>query len=396
MPLRRPHHHPPLHLHLRLCLILCLLLLLLLLRPQQGQIPKPLMSQRVQRTDPHLRPQLQHTTDQIQTHGVDLRQEHAQVLRGVDVEITLVFRELGDSRPGALGGGAHDAEDLLQLVFVGGSREEGPSRVHLRHDAARGPDVDTGVVGAGAEEDVRGAVPQRDDLVGEGVDGDAERAGQTKIREFQLALDVDEEVLGLEVAVQDAVFVAEGDALEELVHEGFDGDVVELAAGAPAVHVFFEVFVHVFEDEHEFVFRVDDVVQGDDVFVLELFHEGDFADGCAGGAFFAVEVDFFEGDQFSGLSIASLEDLNERKLGSRGTERGALEEDLLLHMFPHPARILSANDDAQCFVRHHTFSSCWKELGCLLSMPALVKLFCLFPGLWFARTSEGETRLLVI
>jgi hypothetical protein len=66
--------------------------------------------------------------------------------------------------------------------------------------------------------------------------------------------------------------VAEGDAAEELLHEGFDGDVVELATVAARVHVLFEVLVHVFEDEHELVFGVDDVVEGDDVFVLEFFH----------------------------------------------------------------------------------------------------------------------------
>jgi len=54
---------------------------------------------------------------------------------------------------------------------------------------------------------------------------------------------------------------------------------------------------------------VDDIVEGDNVFVFELFHEGDFADGGAGGAFFAVEVDFFEGDEFAGLPIATFEDL---------------------------------------------------------------------------------------
>ena len=225
------------------------------------------------------------------------------------MEIGLVFWKLADADPGALGGRAHYAEDFLELVFVRGAGEEGPAGVHLCHDAASGPDVDAGVVGAGAEEDVRRAVPEGDDLVREGIYGDAERAGEAEVGEFQLTFVVDEEVLGFEVAVQDAVVVAEGDALEELVHEGFDGDVVELAARVAAVHVFFKVFVHVFEDEHEFVLGVDDIVERDDVFVLELFHEGYFADGGAGSAFFAVEVNFFQSDQFASLSIASFEDL---------------------------------------------------------------------------------------
>jgi hypothetical protein len=49
--------------------------------------------------------------------------------------------------------------------------------------------------------------------------------------------------------------------------------------------------------------------------VFELFHKGDFADGGAGGAFFAVEVDLFEGDQLAGLPITAFEDLEIVRLG---------------------------------------------------------------------------------
>lgn len=220
----------------------------------------------------------------------------------------LVLGEGGDAGPGALAGRAHETENLLQLVLVRGAGEEGAAGVHFGHDAAGGPDVDAGVVGARAEEDIRGAVPEGNDLIGEGVDGDAEGPRKTEIGEFELALVVDEQVLRFQVAVEDAVFVAESDALQELVHEGFDGHVVELAALAARIHEFLEVLVHVFEDEHEFVLGVDDIVEGDDVFMLELFHEGDFADGGGGGAFFAVEVDLFEGDEFAGLTVSALED----------------------------------------------------------------------------------------
>ena len=108
--------------------------------------------------------------------------------------------------------------------------------------------------------------------------------------------------------MEDAVFVAKGNAVEQLVHEGSHGEEVELAAGAAGVHEFLEVLVHVFEDEHEFVFGVDDVLEGDNVFMFELFHEGDLANGGGGGAFFAVKVDFFQGDKFAGLAVAALED----------------------------------------------------------------------------------------
>ena len=85
----------------------------LLLTPQLSQIPKPQMRQRIYCTNPHLRPQLQHPTQQIQTHLVNLRENHSQVLGGIDMEVRLVLWELTDAWPRAFGGRAHESEDLL-------------------------------------------------------------------------------------------------------------------------------------------------------------------------------------------------------------------------------------------------------------------------------------------
>ena len=135
------------------------------------------------------------------------------------MEVGFVFRELGDAGPGALGWCAHYSEDLLKLVFVGGAGEEGPACVHFCHYAPCRPDVDAGVVGAGAEEHVGGAVPEGDDFIGECIDGDAKGTGKAKVGELELAFVVDQKVLRFEVAVEDAIVMAEGDALEKLVHE---------------------------------------------------------------------------------------------------------------------------------------------------------------------------------
>jgi hypothetical protein len=78
--------------------------------------------------------------------------------------------------------------------------------------------------------------------------------------------------------------------------------------GAVCVHVLFEVFVHVFKDEHEFVFGVDDVLEGYDVVVFEFFHEGDFADCGGGGSFLRIEVDFLEGYCAAAGSFFAFED----------------------------------------------------------------------------------------
>ena len=92
-----------------------------------------------------------------------------------------VLWKLRDARPGTFRGCSHETKDLLELVFVGRAGEEGAARVHLRHDAAGGPYVNGGVVGAGAEEDVGRSVPECDDFVGERVDGYAERSRKAKV-----------------------------------------------------------------------------------------------------------------------------------------------------------------------------------------------------------------------
>lgn len=176
------------------------------------------------------------------------------------MEVGFVFRELRDAWPGAFGRRSHQPEDLLELVFVGGAGEEWAARVHLRHDAPRGPDVDAGVVGATAEQDIGGTVPKGDHLVGKGVDWNTKGTREPEISELKLALVVDEQILRFQVAVQYSVFMAEGDPLQKLVHERLDGDVVQLTATAAGIHVFLQILVHVFEDQHEFVFRVDDIV----------------------------------------------------------------------------------------------------------------------------------------
>ena len=67
------------------------------------------------------------------------------------------------------------------------------------------------------EEDLRRAVPQRDDFVGVGAQWNTEGTGQTEVGEFEVALLVDEQVLWFEIAVEHAVGVAVAHALEKLV-----------------------------------------------------------------------------------------------------------------------------------------------------------------------------------
>lgn len=65
--------------------------------------------------------------------------------------------------------------------------------------------------------------------MGVGAERHTEGAGETEIGELEVAFLVDEEVLGFEVAVEDAVGVAVACAFEELVGEFLDLQMIVLA-----------------------------------------------------------------------------------------------------------------------------------------------------------------------
>jgi hypothetical protein len=115
--------------------------------------------------------------------------------------------------------------------------------------------------------------------------------------------------LRFEISVQDSVGVAELDSTQQLVHERFDRDRVEGATVALGIHVPLEILVHELEDEHEFIFGVDNIVERDNVLVLELFHQRDFTNGSARGTLFGIEMDLLESYQLAGLAVASFKNL---------------------------------------------------------------------------------------
>lgn len=107
--------------------------------------------------------------------------------------------------------------------------------------------------------------------------------------------------------MQNTVLVAEIDALEKLIHEGLDCCGLECASLPVGVHISLQVAVHVFKDEHKLVLGVDHVVQSDNVLVLQFLHERDFTNGGRRRAFFRVEVDFLESNEFASLTVPPLE-----------------------------------------------------------------------------------------
>lgn len=73
---------------------LLLLVLLLQLSLDLGQIVEPRVLESFSGTDAQLRTKLEHAVQKVHSDGVDLRNDHRQVLRGVNVEVGLVFWQL--------------------------------------------------------------------------------------------------------------------------------------------------------------------------------------------------------------------------------------------------------------------------------------------------------------
>lgn len=132
----------------------------------------------------------------------------------------------------------------------------------------------------------------------------AEAARETEIGELDLAVGGDEQVVGLDVAVQDEVLVAEPDGADEHAHPGLD-------VGGSVVHVGGVSDEHlqvakgkVLEDQVDvLVFGGEDGLEGDDVGVVQLLEVLQFADGVGGHALcvLLLHLNFLDGDELCGV-----------------------------------------------------------------------------------------------
>lgn len=161
--------------------------------------------------------------------------------------------------------------------------------------------------------------------MGVGPQGDTECPSETEIRQFQVAFLVDQEILRLEITVENTVGVAVPDTGYQLVHELLDNVRAHARVGHVAVgqllatsaladreslHVLLQVEVEIFENEVELVaIGVHDVEEADNVRVIHLLEQRDFADGGGGHAFiFGLKTNLLESNDalVLGGKIASL------------------------------------------------------------------------------------------
>ncbi|EGY17724.1 F-box protein pof6 [Verticillium dahliae VdLs.17] len=141
--------------------------------------------------------------------------------------------------------------------------------------------------------------------------GIGEGAGETEIGELDVAVGGDEQVVGLDVAVQDKVLVAEPDGAAEHAHPGLD-------VGGAVAHIVRVLDEHlevaegqVLEHEVEvLVLGGKDGEQRDDVGVLELLEMLELADGVGGHALavFLLDLDLLDGHEGGGVGSQAAEE----------------------------------------------------------------------------------------
>lgn len=148
---------------------------------------------------------------------------------------------------------------------------------------------------------------------------DTKGSRKTKIGQLQVTLPVNEQVLGLQIPVQDAVAVTVADTLNQLCHELFYHSVAQTQvchhrpireslatatlADRQSLHVFLEIEVEEFHDKVEFVaVDMDKVQQLDNVGILHLLEKRDLADGGTGNALIlGLETNLLQGHNSIGV-----------------------------------------------------------------------------------------------
>lgn len=162
------------------------------------------MLERLRHGDPLPRVEHKHPLQQVHGQGIGLRVQPGEVGppregQRLDVPPGLeVVDELDVLLPLA----PQRVDDQLQLVEALRPGEHGLPPEDLGEDAAHGPDVDRGPVVVAREQQLGGAVPARDHVLGHKLPVALAGPREPEVAYLQVAVGVHQEVSGLEVAVK--------------------------------------------------------------------------------------------------------------------------------------------------------------------------------------------------
>ena len=320
------------------------------------------MGQAFLRGGPVVGVELQHLVDQVEALLRHVGADRGPVLFRAGLHVSEVVKgdlvgEVGDVLGPRRAQHAYDFGDLIVVVDAG---EEHVARDQLGENAAYGPDVDGLGVSLGVEDDLRRAVPASDDVFGEVGLVLLDAPAQSQIADLDVAIFVDQDVLGLDVAVDNLAFVHVLHGPQDLEDEVLD---VLLSERVPQPHDLVQVGVHELGDQVDVLVvlpmgRVDRN-QFDDVGVVQELVQNDLAVDPFGVEGVVEHLLYFlYGHSLVGCLVQGLDDL----------AVPALTQHLL-------ERVLAAYDELG-FLAHEFglqgFLNCYARLELVLSVVVIL------------------------
>ena len=218
---------------------------------------------------------------------------------------------------------AEAAHDLEELVDVALAREERQAVADLGHEAADGPHVDGLAVGRVADQQLRAAVPARADVVRVASARPGEEARKAEVAQLQDAVLREEQVLGLEVAVDDRVAVQVVDAADQLPHDA--PHLARLEALRVALERLEQRALDVLEDEVELALAAEHLDEAHDVLVPQLLEDAHLAQRRLAHLLVLVALlELLDGHDLARLAVPRLEHDAVRALADRAVLRVGL------------------------------------------------------------------------
>lgn len=165
-------------------------------------------------------------------------------------------------------GSASDFHDAIKLVEGACAREAGLAQQELSKDAAQTPHIYALGIFVAAQQNLRSAVPARRNVISQErllIGLLVKRTGQAKVRALHVALSIEQQVTGLQVAVEKIRRVHVLEALKYLIDDVL---LVDILQNVGADHSM-QVRVHEVEDQVDvaIVFSAYHILQPDNVLV---------------------------------------------------------------------------------------------------------------------------------
>ena len=178
-------------------------------------------------SDSFPRIQRQHLHQQIHTHRPGRPKKPQKVIPITNCDnIFLVdgniVRQLRHPRPIFLRRRPQRLPNQIDLIHIGLTGHKRRPQDQLGKHRSHTPHIDRATVVTCAVEQLGRPIPARDDLMRHGHGGIGKAPGEPEIGQLDLAVRRDQQVVGLDVAVQHEVGVAEPDGPTQHAHPGLD------------------------------------------------------------------------------------------------------------------------------------------------------------------------------